>query len=310
MTKLKVVFMGTPEFAVPSLAALADKTEILCVVTQPDRPKGRGHKLQPPPVKIFAEENNLPVIQPPKVKAPEVVEQLAALKPDLIVVVAFGQILSQEILDIPKFGCINVHASLLPKLRGAAPIEWSIIRGETVTGITTMQMNAGLDTGDILLTSEVKISNEMILPELREKHMMTGADLLLKTLYLLQVGELKPVKQDDSLSTYAPLLKKDTGLIDWQKPARDVHNLIRGLYGGAFTLIDGQKYKIFRSRLVDEKILLDAGQIKIDGGKFFVGTGDGVIEILEIQAPNSKKLSAADFLRGHKLTAENFDTGN
>ncbi|MBR1646481.1 MAG: methionyl-tRNA formyltransferase, partial [Selenomonadaceae bacterium] len=276
MTKLKVVFMGTPEFAVPSLAALADKTEILCVVTQPDRPKGRGHKLQPPPVKIFAEENNLPVIQPPKVKAPEVVEQLAALKPDLIVVVAFGQILSQEILDIPKFGCINVHASLLPKLRGAAPIEWSIIRGETVTGITTMQMNAGLDTGDILLTSEVKISNEMILPELREKLMMTGADLLLKTLYLLQVGELKPVKQDDSLSTYAPLLKKDTGLIDWQKPARDVHTLIRGLYGGAFTLIDGQKYKIFRSRLVDEKISLDAGQIQIGGGKFFVGTGNGV----------------------------------
>ena len=307
MTKLKVIFMGTPEFAVPSLAALADKTEILCVVTQPDRPKGRGHKLQPPPVKIFAEENNLPVIQPPKVKAPEVVEQLAALKPDLIVVVAFGQILSQEILDIPKFGCINVHASLLPKLRGAAPIEWSIIRGETVTGITTMQMNAGLDTGDILLTSEVKITDEMILPELREKLMTTGADLLLKTLYLLKISELKPVKQNDSLSTYAPLLKKDTGLIDWQKPARDVHNLIRGLYGGAFTLIDGQKYKIFRSRLVDEKISLDAGQIKIDGGKFFVGTGDGVIEILEIQAPNSKKLSSADFLRGHKLTAENFD---
>lgn len=300
MQKLKVIFMGTPEFAVPSLAALADKTEILCVVTQPDRPKGRGHKLQPPPVKIFAEENNLPVIQPPKVKSPEVVAQLAALKPDLIVVVAFGQILSQEILDIPKFGCINVHASLLPKLRGAAPIEWSIIRGEKVTGVTTMQMNAGLDTGDILLTSEVKISDEMILPELREKLMTTGADLLLKTLYLLQIGELKPVKQDDSLSTYAPLLKKDTGRIDWRQPARDVHNLIRGLYGGAFGLIDGQKYKIFRSRLVDG-ISLTAGAIKVDGQKFFVGTGDGVIEILEIQAPNSKKLSAADFLRGHKV---------
>ena len=300
MQKLKVIFMGTPEFAVPSLAALADKTEILCVVTQPDRPKGRGHKLQPPPVKIFAEENNLPVIQPPKVKSPEVVAQLAALKPDLIVVVAFGQILSQELLDIPKFGCINVHASLLPKLRGAAPIEWSIIRGEKVTGVTTMQMNAGLDTGDILLTSEVKISDEMILPELREKLMTTGADLLLKTLYLLQIGELKPVKQDDSLSTYAPLLKKDTGRIDWSKPARDVHNLVRGLYGGAFGLIDGQKYKIFRSRLVDG-ISLTAGAIKVDGQKFFVGTGDGVIEILEIQAPNSKKLSAADFLRGHKV---------
>ena len=300
MSKLKVVFMGTPEFAVPSLAALVDKTEILCVVTQPDRPKGRGHKLQPPPVKVFALEKNLPVIQPPKVKAAEVVEQLAALQPDLIVVVAFGQILSQKILDIPRFGCINVHASLLPKLRGAAPIEWSIIRGETVTGVTTMQMNAGLDTGDMLLASEVKITDEMILPELRERLMTTGADLLLKTLDLLQRGELQPVKQDDSLSTYAPLLKKDTGLIDWQKPAREVHNLIRGLYGSAFATINGLKLKIFRSRLVDENISLDAGQLKIDGQRIFVGTGDGALELLELQAPNSKKLSAADFLRGHR----------
>ena len=299
MDKLKIIFMGTPEFAVPSLAALAGKTEILCVVTQPDKPKGRGHKLQPPPVKIFAQENNLPIIQPPKVKKPEVVEQLAALQPDLIVVVAFGQILSQKILDIPRFGCINVHASLLPKFRGAAPIEWSIIRGETVTGVTTMQMNAGLDTGDILLTSEVKITDEMILPELREKLMTTGAELLLKTLELLQRGELQPVKQDDSLSTYAPLLTKDTGRIDWRKSARDVHNLVRGLYGNAFGFVDGQKFKIFRTRLVDEN--LTAGEIKIVDGKFFVGTGDGVLEILELQAPNSKKLSAADFLRGHKV---------
>ena len=285
MNKLKVVFMGTPEFAVPSLAALADRTEILCVVTQPDKPKGRGHK---------------PVIQPPKVKAAEVVEQIAALKPDLIVVVAFGQILSQKILDIPRFGCINVHASLLPKFRGAAPIEWSIIRGEKVTGVTTMQMNAGLDTGDMLLAGEVKITDEMILPELRERLMTTGADLLLKTLDLLQRGELQPVKQDDALSTYAPLLKKDTGLIDWQKPAREVHNLIRGLYGSAFATLNGLKLKIFRSRLVDEKISLDAGQLKIDGQRLFVGTGDGALEILELQAPNSKKLSAADFLRGHR----------
>jgi len=305
MDKLKIIFMGTPEFAVPSLAALADRTEILCVVTQPDRPKGRGHKLQPPPVKVFATEKNLRVIQPPKVKKPEVVEELAALKPDLIVVVAFGQILSQKILDIPRFGCINVHASLLPKFRGAAPIEWSIIRGETVTGVTTMQMNAGLDTGDMLLTSEVKIPDEMILPELREKLMATGADLLLKTLELLQRGELQPVKQDDSLSTYAPLLTKDTGRIDWQKSARDVHNLIRGLYGGAFAFIGGQKFKIFRTKLVD--VNLTAGEIKIDAQKFFIGTGDGALEILELQAPNSKKLSAAEFLRGHKLTAANFD---
>ena len=295
MDRLKVIFMGTPDFAVPSLAALTDKTEILCVVTQPDRPKGRGHKLQSPPVKVFAEENNLRVIQPLKVKAPEVVAQLAELKPDLIVVVAFGQILSQAILDIPRFGCINVHASLLPKYRGAAPIEWAMINGEQITGITTMQMNAGLDTGDILLKSEVKIPDDMILPELRERLMTVGADLLLTTLYKLQHGGLKPIKQDDSLSSYAPLIKKDTGLIDWNKPAREIHNLVRGLYGGA----RAGKFKIWRTRLADEN--LSPAEIKIVGQRFFVGTGDGSLEILEIQAPNSKKLNAADFLRGNKV---------
>ena len=301
MDKLKVIFMGTPDFAVPSLAALIDKTEVLCVVTQPDRPKGRGHKLQPPPVKIFAEENNLRVIQPLKVKAPEVVEELAELKPDLIVVTAFGQILSQKILDIPRFGCINVHASLLPKYRGAAPIEWAMINGEQVTGITTMQMNAGLDTGDILLKSEVKISDDMILPELQERLMTVGADLLLKTLYKLQSGELQPIKQDDSQSTYAPLLKKDTGLIDWKKSAREIHNLIRGLYGRA----RAGKFKIWRTKLAEEK--LSPAEIKIVGEKFFVGTGDDSLEILEIQAPGSKKLSASEFLRGNKV-GDNFWT--
>ncbi|MBQ3434616.1 MAG: methionyl-tRNA formyltransferase [Selenomonadaceae bacterium] len=295
MDKLKVIFMGTPDFAVPSLAALIDKTEILCVVTQPDRPKGRGHKLLPPPVKVFAEENNLRVIQPVKVKAPEVVAQLAELKPDLIVVVAFGQILSQAILDIPRLGCINVHASLLPKYRGAAPIEWAMINGEQVTGITTMQMNAGLDTGDMLLKSEVKIPDDMILPELRERLMTVGADLLLKTLYELQNGGLQAVKQDDSLSTYAPLLKKDTGLIDWNKSAREIHNLVRGLYGSA----RAGKYKIWRTRLAEEN--LSPAEIKIVGQRFFVGTGDGSLEILELQAPNAKKLAASDFLRGNKV---------
>ncbi|MBQ4494413.1 MAG: methionyl-tRNA formyltransferase [Selenomonadaceae bacterium] len=295
MDKLKVIFMGTPDFAVPSLAALIDKTEILCVVTQPDRPKGRGHKLLPPPVKIFAEENDLRVIQPVKVKAPEVVAQLAELKPDLIIVVAFGQILSQAILDIPRLGCINVHASLLPKYRGAAPIEWAMINGEQVTGITTMQMNAGLDTGDMLLKSEVKIPDDMILPELRERLMTVGADLLLKTLYELQNGGLQAVKQDDSLSTYAPLLKKDTGLIDWSKPAREIHNLVRGLYGSA----RAGRYKIWRTRLAEEN--LSPAEIKIIGQRFFVGTGDGSLEILELQAPNAKKLAASDFLRGNKV---------
>lgn len=300
MDKLRIIFMGTPDFAVPSLAALHERAEIICVVTQPDRPKGRGHKLQPPPVKIFAEENNLRVIQPLKVKAPEVVAQLAELKPDLIVVVAFGQILSQAILDIPRLGCINVHASILPKYRGAAPIEWSIIRGEKVTGITTMQMNAGLDTGDMLLTREVEIGDEMILPELRERLMTVGAELLIDT--VTRLDEIQPVKQDDSLSTYAPLLKKDTGLIDWNKSARAIHNLIRGLYGGARS----GKFKLWRSRIA-ENLSLTPAETKIIGQKFFVGTGDGTLEILEIQAPNSKKLSAADFLRGNKV-GENFWT--
>lgn len=288
---MKIIFMGTPDFAVPSLDAI--KQDVIAVVSQPDRPKGRGHKLQPTPVKAFAEQNNLPVLQPLKVRAPEVIAQIAELKPDLIVVVAFGQILPQALLDVPKFGCINVHASLLPKLRGAAPIEWSLINGERVTGITTMLMNAGLDTGDMLLSEAVPIDDDMILPELRERLMTVGAKLLVKTIDNL--ANITPIKQDDSLSTYAPLLKKDTGLIDWNKPAREIHNLVRGLYGSA----RAGKFKIWRTRLVEGS--LAPAQIKVDGQRLFVGTGDGTLEILEIQAPNAKKLNAADFLRGNKL---------
>lgn len=297
MEKLRVIFMGTPEFSVPSLAALAENAEIICVVTQPDRPKGRGHKLLPSAVKIFAQEHDLPIIQPVKVKNPEIVDKIAEMEPDLIIVVAFGQILSQKLLDIPKFGCINVHGSLLPKYRGAAPIEWAIINGETVTGITTMQMDAGLDTGDILLKKEVEIGAEMILPELREQMMTIGAELLIETLKKLQSGELEPKKQDDSQSCYAPLIKKETGLIDWGKSARELNNLIRGLYGGA----KSGKYKIFRSRVAEEGNLLEIGEIKVKNGRFYVGTGEGVLEILEIQAPGAKKMPAAEFLRGNKV---------
>lgn len=301
---MKIVFMGTPEFAVPCLKILHETQEIICVVTQPDRPKGRGQKLQPSPVKIFATEKNLPILQPQKIKSPEAVAELKKFSADLIVVVAFGQILSQEILDLPKFGCINVHASLLPKYRGAAPIEWSLINGETLTGVTTMQMNAGLDTGDMLLKSEVPITEEMILPELRAKLMAAGADLILETVNNLET--IQPIKQDDSLSNYAPMLKKDTGKIDWNKSAREIHNLVRGLYGGAFAIFNGEKYKIWRTKIFDgEK--LSAGEIKISGKKFLVGTGDGVLEILEIQAPNAKKVGAADFINGRKNFFGNFD---
>ena len=296
---MKIIFMGTPEFAVASLAALVNMCEIIGVVTQADRPKGRGQKMQSPPVKLFALEHNLRVIQPVKIKTPEAVAELEALKPDLIVVAAYGQILSQKILDIPRLGCINVHASLLPKYRGAAPIEWSLINGESVTGITTMRMDAGLDTGDILLRREVAITEEMILPELRERLMTVGAELLIET--LKQIHRLQPLKQDDSRATYAPLLKKDTGLIDWHKSARTLHNLIRGLYGGAFTFAGGDKFKIYRTRLTEENLSLNAGQLKIHDGRLYVGTGSGVLEILEMQAPNAKKLTAAEYLRGHKI---------
>ena len=301
---MRVIFMGTPEFAVSSLKMLYETHEIICVVTQPDRPKGRGQKLQPSPVKIFATEKNLPILQPPKIKSPEMVAELSKLNADLIVVVAFGQILSQEILDLPKFGCINVHASLLPKYRGAAPIEWCLINGEKVTGVTTMQMNAGLDTGDMLLKNEVPITEEMILPELREKLMTAGASLLIETIKNLET--IQPVKQDDSISNYAPMLKKDTGKIDWNKSAQEIHNLVRGLYGGAFATLNGEKFKIWRTKISDSEDL-PAGKIKVVGKKFFVGTGADNLEILEIQAPNAKKVCAADFLNGHKLEGMKFD---
>ena len=295
---MRVIFMGTPEFAVPGLQALIESTEVVCVVTQPDKPKGRGHKLQPPPIKIFAEKNNLPVIQPPKLKTPEVIAKLAELRADLIVVTAYGKILPQEILDLPKFGCINVHASLLPKYRGAAPIEWAMINGEKFTGITTMKMNAGLDTGDMLLMSKVEIGDEMILPELQEILSLTGAKLLIETINRLD--EIQPVKQDDLLSTYAPMLTRETGRIDWKKSAREIHNLVRGLYGGAFTEIYEQNFKIWRTKIV-ESMKLSAGEIKIDGKKFFTGTGNGTLEILELQAPGAKKMDASSYLIGHKL---------
>ena len=277
MSKIKTIFMGTPEFAVPSLEALNNKIDLIAVVTQPDRPKGRGHKLMPSPVKNWALEHSIPTLQPVKIKSEEATAELEALKPDLIVVVAFGQILSQRILDIPKFGCINVHASLLPRYRGAAPIEWSIINGETKTGVTTMMMDAGLDTGDMLIKREIDIDENMILPELHDKLMTLGADALIETIDRLEAGTLTRNKQDDSFSNYAPMLNKDTGLIDWHKPARDIQNLVRGLYGGAYTIVNGQKYKIWRTQIVDNQI-----------------------EILEIQAPNSKRMSYKDFIRGHK----------
>ncbi len=311
MEKLRVVFMGTPEFAVPCLAALhADENcEVIGVYTQPDKPRGRGQKFLPSPVKAWAEEHGLPVHQPVKIKTEEATAELRGLKPDLVVVVAFGQILSQEILDIPPHGCINVHGSLLPRYRGAAPMQWCVINGETKTGITTMMMDAGLDTGDMLLKEELTIGPDMTLEEVHDNLMEMGAQVLMKTIEELRAGTLKRVPQEGE-SNYAPMLTKETGHIDWQKSAQEIHNLVRGLnsWPGAYTAHEGQKFKIWRTVLTGETVTsgTTAGEIlAADSSQGLkVAAGDGqVLAITELQAPGKKKMQAQDYLRGNSLAA-------
>lgn len=304
MKSLKVIFMGTPDFSVPCLEELQRNCKVIAVVTQPDRPCGRGQKLRSSPVKTFALANGLPVYQPEKLKAAEFEKKLLNMKPDLIVVVAFGQILSQTILDIPRLGCINVHASLLPYYRGAAPIHWSIINGETKTGVTTMFMDAGLDTGDVILKKEIAITAEMTTEELHDQLMKAGAILLMHTLQQLIDGTVTREKQDGSISNYAPLLTKTTGRIDWNKSSIVIHNLVRGLnsWPGAYCLFNGEKLKVWRTRTVDNKCSSLPGEIiELTEDGFLVGTGDGSLEILELQLPGKRKMLANDYIRGHGL---------
>ena len=306
--KLKVIFMGTPDFAVPCLEKLTDMdlVEVIGVVTQPDRPRGRGQKMIPSPVKACALEKGIEVYQPEKIKTPEFTEKLREMTPDLMVVVAFGQILSQAILDIPKYGCVNVHGSLLPRYRGAAPIHWAIINGETKTGITTMYMDAGLDTGDMLIKAETEIGPDMTTEELHDKLMMEGAKVLEETVLKIADGTIERQKQDDSISNYAPLLKKDTGHIDWSKSAEEIHNLVRGLnsWPGAYAMLQGEKFKIWGTKAVSGISESAPGTIlEGDGKQLLVSTGNGIIEITELQAPSKKKMPAAEYLKGHKLSA-------
>lgn len=302
MSKLKTIFMGTPDFAVPCLEVLQAKTEVLAVITQPDRPKGRGHNLQASPVKQKALEYNLPVLQPEKIKTEEFTAELERLQPDLIVVVAFGQILSQRILDIPPLGCVNVHASLLPRYRGAAPIHWSIINGEKETGVTTMLMDAGLDTGDMLLKDKVAITEEMTTEELHDQLMAMGGKLLAETIDGLANGTITPEKQDDSISNYAGMLNKETGHIDWSKSAVEIHNLIRGLnsWPVAWSMKDGKNYKFWRTKVENSNSDKTPGTVvELRKNSFCVATGEGLLEVLEIQPPSKKRMSAGDLLRGH-----------
>lgn len=302
MSKLKTIFMGTPDFAVPCLEVLQAKTEVLAVITQPNRPKGRGHNLQASPVKQKALEYNLPVLQPEKIKTEEFTAELERLQPDLIVVVAFGQILSQRILDIPPLGCVNVHASLLPRYRGAAPIHWSIINGEKETGVTTMLMDAGLDTGDMLLKDKVAITEEMTTEELHDQLMAMGGRLLAETIDGLANGTITPEKQDDSISNYAGMLNKETGHIDWSKSAVEIHNLIRGLnsWPVAWSMKNGKNYKFWRTKVENSNSDKASGTVvELRKNSFCIATGEGLLEVLEIQPPSKKRMSAGDLLRGH-----------
>ena len=303
--KFTIIFMGTPDFAVPSLHLLSQEGyDVALVVTQPDRPKGRGRKLVAPPVKVKALELNLEVLQPSTLKSQEFRDQIKRIQPDFLVVIAFGHILSEKILQLPKFGAINIHASLLPKYRGPAPIQWAIINGDLQTGITTMFMDKGMDTGNILLTKKEPILPEDTAATLHDRLANSGAELLIKTLEDYAAHKLKPIAQDHSKATYAPLLKKQDGHINWQSPAEELEPFIRGMtpWPGAFTFHNENRLNIFKAAPIPESISEAAGTIlKAFPDELRVATGKGALSILEIQGPSGKRLGIADFLRGYKL---------
>ena len=301
---MKLIFMGTPEFAVPSLQALAKEHEILCVVSQPDRPKGRGYQLIPTPVKQAALELGLPVIQPEKIRDEQVIAQLAAYQPDLMAVVAYGKILPQAVLDIPKYGCINLHGSLLPKYRGAAPIEWSVINGDKVTGNTTMYLAAGMDTGDIIYAEPMEIEPNITAGELRLKLAESGAPLLAKTVRDIENGTAPRVEQDHEQATHAPMLTKEMGLLDFSRSAQTLHDLIRGLNPmvGAYAYAGGKKTKILRTT-VCETVHGAPGSVVLSGGKLYVCCGEGALELIELVPEGKKPMTGAAFYNGNRLKA-------
>lgn len=322
---MNIVFMGTPDFAKQSLKCLYEAGHnILAIVTNTDKPQGRGMKMVASPVKQYALEKNIPIYQPEKVKNnAEFLEQLKRLQPDIICVVAYGKILPQELLDIPKLGCINVHGSLLPKYRGAAPIQWSVLNGDKVTGITTMYMDSGMDTGDMILKEEVSIGEDETTGELWEKLSKIGGELLVKTLALIEQGKAPREKQGDDF-TMAPMLKKEMAQIDWEnQTAEEIHNLVRGLNPimGAYTFLEDKKLKFWKVKNLINKDFLEIdeemreydyklpqimpGTVLLADEKqgFFIKTKDGILQVLEIQGENAKRMNVADFLRGNRIPA-------
>jgi len=305
---MKIIFMGTPEFAVPSLEALINSEhEISLVICQPDRPKGRGKKVSYPPVKELALRYSIPVEQPNNIKDDNFHDLISGLSPDMICVVAYGKIIPWNILDVPKYGCVNVHASLLPKYRGAAPINWAIIKGEKITGITTMLMDEGMDTGDILLKAETGISKNITSVELANVLSVQGADLLLRTISKIEEGSIKPQKQDNRKASYAPLLKKEHGIINWAENSEDIRNLVRGIqpWPGAYTKLNNKILKIYTVKISTGTG--DPGEVlRSDSGILRIATGNGSVDITKLQLEGSKRMSVGDFLRGRDIEPGTF----
>ncbi len=308
---MRIVFLGTPAFAVPSLEALvAAGHDVAAVFTQPDRAKGRGGALVPPPVKEAARRLNLPVRQPERVRRPEVAQELAALAADLMVVVGYGQIVPQAIIDLPPRGIVNVHASQLPKYRGAAPIQWAIANGETVTGVTTMRIDAGLDTGAILLRREIAIGEFETAAELSPRLAKMGAELLIETLDGMAAGTIVATPQDNAQATLAPILSKEDGRIDWTLPARRIFNRIRGFqpWPGAYTRFRGQQFHIWKARVAEDPV--PSGALRWAGRRLLAGCGDGAsLELDEVQIEGRKRMNAAAFANGHRV-ADNEKLGD
>lgn len=300
---MRVIFMGTPDFATPSLQALINRGDDICgVFTQPDKPKGRGHKMQPPPVKELALQHNLPVFQPNTLRDEDIQKSIKNLAPDVIVVVAYGKLLPLKVLEIPELGCVNVHGSLLPKYRGAAPIQWAVINGEKTTGVTTMFMAEGMDTGDILLKEETDIGAEETAGELFDRLKLLGAKLLTETLDRLERGELKGIPQDEEQATLAPMLKKEMSAIDWHKSAQHIHDQIRGLnpWPCAAAILEGKRVKLLASQVICGEGI--PGTVYNLNGKLVVACGQGMLNITELQADTGKKMSGNSYLLGHPLT--------
>lgn len=302
---MRVFYMGTPDFAVPTLQALIDSEhEVVGVFSQPDRPKGRGYKMVPPPVKELAMTHNIPVWQPAKMRDGTALAILKECDPDVIVVAAYGRILPKDMLDLPRFGCVNVHASLLPKYRGAGPVQWSVINGEETTGVTTMFMGEGLDTGDMLDKVETPIGKEETAGELMDRLALLGAELLLGTLKKLEDGTAVRTVQDDSLATYAPMLKKQDGALDFTRSAKELDWLIRGVapWPSAYTYLDGKLFKVHKAiPLADQK---GEPGCWADGKKLIVFCGEGALELLEVQPEGGKRMRGEDFLRGRREGSE------